>query len=90
MNDCNYCEIKNAEIKRLHTVCKNIRVNALSKIYEFSKTADLKLFKEIFKESAPHLWQKYSIHFKHDLMSFYRSLDTDNQNHLNHFMNEIL
>lgn len=50
----------------------------IDQLLKFESSASPTLFSELFNGSGAHLWNKFAHTYRGDLLSFIRSLDSDN------------
>lgn len=53
--------------------------NLLIQLYVFQNTLDEKLFYQVFPFYTAHLWKKFSLTYKYNLLEFYNNLDAENR-----------
>lgn len=53
--------------------------NLLTQLYVFQNTLDEKLFYQVFPFYTAHLWKKFSLTYKYNLLEFYNNLDAENR-----------
>jgi len=55
-------------------------------MYEVQNSLTQTQFRELFGDAATHLWQKFTVEHRYNLLAFFANLDTDKKNILSQYL----